>query len=125
MPPIAASDSDLPKPSFGIGKIIQPGRYAHVEVAATPVNEAGKSHVVWAVRGGAIPDIHRDAVLAAAEEALVNATAGGHLRCAVRLTIDGGSFHESMESAHAEAAALAVADALRRGNFLRQDRNQG
>jgi hypothetical protein len=122
MSPIVASDSHIPNPSFGTGKIIEPGRYGHVEVEATPANEPGKPHVVWAVRGGTIPDMHRHAVLAAAEEALVNAATGGHLRCAVRLTIDGGSFHESMESAHAEAAVLAVVDALQRGNYLRKDR---
>jgi hypothetical protein len=36
------------------------------------------------------------------------------------LTIERGSYHDSMLPAHGEAAELATMDALRRGHFLHQ-----
>ena len=65
----------------------------------------------------AIPQDRIDSEIAAARSG--DCKAAVRLRCGVLLVIEYGSYHEARLPAHAEAAELAVADALRGGLFTR------
>ncbi len=111
---------DKPRRSFGRGKVVRPDAYGHVEVSVIPRFETTDCTVEWCVVGEAIPLDQREPVIAAAHRALLSDTLRRELRCGVRVIIESGSYHDSMPSAHAEAAASAVIDALQRGGFHHQ-----
>jgi hypothetical protein len=111
---------DKPHRSFGSGKVIRPDGYGHVEVSVIPRSETTDCTVEWRVVGGAIPLDQREPVIAAAHRALISETPGRQLRCGVRVLIEDGSYHDLIPSAHAEAAASAVIDALQRGGLFEQ-----
>src|SRR5690242_16839554 len=104
--------------SLGSGKIIRPGSCGHVEVTAIPEENSEDLKVKWEAVGGTIPEPQREAVLAATRKTLTGLVDQGELRCGVLLIIEYGSFHGKRSSAHAEAAELAVRDALRRSGFI-------
>jgi hypothetical protein len=112
-------EPEEPHCASGSGKIIRPGSYGHVEVTACPRPETAEVSVDWQVRGKCIPEEQREPVLTASRRLLESMAAAGKLRCGVLLVIEYGSYHEASLSAHAEAAELAVTDALQRGLFTR------
>jgi len=111
--------SGSPRQCVGTGKVIDGLKYGHVEVTVFPRPELSDLSVVWHVQGGTIPEAERGAVVEAAQR-FIETAATGQLRCGVRVFIEGGSFHDTLDSAHEEAVRLAIDQALRRGNFYRQ-----
>jgi hypothetical protein len=113
-------EADKPHRGFGCGKIIRADSYGHVEVSSTPLSDPSRLIVEWHVIGGSIPSDQRDLVIAAAQRILDAAALRSRLRCGVRLIIEGGSHHDSVLFAHAEAVESAVIDALKNGKFYRK-----
>ena len=118
----SVSEPDKPHRSFGSGKIMRSNSYGHVEVSVIPRPVPTDITVEWNVVSGSIPPDQRDLVIAASQRILDSAAAQRRLRCGVRLIIEYGSFHHSLQFAHAEAAESAVIDALERGNFILWER---
>jgi hypothetical protein len=116
----AISDADQPAPpreARGVGKIIQPGGYGHVEVTVAPSPLSSEIAVEWGIVGGVIPERHRIPIIAAIDALLADYMADHLLKSVVTVTVDYGSFHHTAASLHVEAARRAVTQALRRGDL--------
>jgi hypothetical protein len=117
-----SDETPAPRRAVATGKVIRADTYGHVDLTAIPRADSLEVSVEaehYASAKG-IPSAQQDAIIAAVRRVLDAALASGSLRCGVRVIIESGSCHEQSVPAHAEAAELAIRDALRRGKFTRK-----